>query len=88
MKGYQMTKNSQIMLQGTETPISLAADDFLEALKDYQMSKEVYQNARKDMAKALNTAGLNKIHHGGKCIEFVEGKQIEDSVKVSEDRNG
>ncbi len=80
-------KEVQVMLAGTETPLSIAADDFLEAHRDYVQSKEVFQNARKVMAQALNKAGKNKLYHGGKCIEFVEGKTVEDTVKVSKDKD-
>jgi hypothetical protein len=72
-----------------DTDVTQAADDFIEAYKQFKDAKDVVECSRKFLAGLLKKNGLSDkqyIKHDGKIITLKEGIVQEDTVLIKDDK--
>ena len=72
----------QISMPETDTDLSIAADKFLEAVKDLKLSKDLKQKTEDELLSAMRKHRKYQLSHGWHILQIKEGKEQKDKILV------
>lgn len=77
-----MAKQRQYMIKGTDTDLSNACDEYLEALSEVEKAKDHAMAAEERMADIMKRLAKNSVRHSGRTMYLRRGRTIKDSVII------
>ena len=78
-KGSGM-KQKQIMMPGTDTDLSRAADDYLDAVVKRDEAEKKIVICKKDLITVMRKLNKDTFIHGGRRIIFRAGHKVESTI--------
>jgi hypothetical protein len=82
MKKTKTDAKGQVYMTEADTPLSIAADSFMDAEDALVQAKEAREARMQDLRDAMVDSGQNKISHNGYILVLRKGHITKDTIAL------